>query len=291
MGKRSNFERREADFYPTPRAAVVPLIPHLRGIRTFAEPCAGDGDLVRHLESFGLRCVYAGDIRTGQDALEVHDYGAADAIITNPPWSREPMHSLIAHCQNIRPTWLLLDADWAHTKQAAPYLPHATDIVAVGRQKWIEGSPYTGKDNCAWHRFDIRHKAGPVFHGRNQCTDGSIQTLKRRICGQCGKAYEQWQRSSSRFCSPACKQQAYRKRLSVTPIVTPEPSDTAGEEFRYVLHADVPRFTAEGWEVLSALDGTHHGEYSVLMRRAQTGHGLIAKRKANDRQAPRRDNG
>src|SRR3981189_1858036 len=29
MGKRSNFERREADFYPTPRAAVLPLIPHL----------------------------------------------------------------------------------------------------------------------------------------------------------------------------------------------------------------------------------------------------------------------
>jgi hypothetical protein len=48
MGKRSNFERREADFYPTPRAAVVPLIPYLRGrgIRAFAEPCAGDGALV-----------------------------------------------------------------------------------------------------------------------------------------------------------------------------------------------------------------------------------------------------
>ena len=29
MGKRSSFERREADFYPTPRAAVVPLIPYL----------------------------------------------------------------------------------------------------------------------------------------------------------------------------------------------------------------------------------------------------------------------
>ena len=53
MGKRSNFERREADFYPTPRPAVLPLIPYLRsgGIRTFAEPCAGDGALVRHLES------------------------------------------------------------------------------------------------------------------------------------------------------------------------------------------------------------------------------------------------
>ena len=30
MGKRSSFERREADFYPTPKAAVLPLIPYLR---------------------------------------------------------------------------------------------------------------------------------------------------------------------------------------------------------------------------------------------------------------------
>jgi hypothetical protein len=67
MGKRSNFERREADFYETPRAAVLPLIPFLRGIKAFAEPCADEGALVRHLESFGLRCVYQGDIRTGRD--------------------------------------------------------------------------------------------------------------------------------------------------------------------------------------------------------------------------------
>lgn len=69
MGKRPNFERREADFYPTPRAAVRPLIPYLRGIRSFAEPCAGDGALVRHLESSGLRREYVGDIRSGQDRL------------------------------------------------------------------------------------------------------------------------------------------------------------------------------------------------------------------------------
>jgi hypothetical protein len=41
MSKRADFELREADFYPTPRAAVVPLIPYLRGIRGFAEPHAG----------------------------------------------------------------------------------------------------------------------------------------------------------------------------------------------------------------------------------------------------------
>ena len=95
MGKRSHFERREADFYPTPRAAVVPLIPHLRGIRNFAEPCAGDGALVRHLEECGLNCIYAGDIRNDQDALALDSYGVVDAIITNPPYTRELMHSLM----------------------------------------------------------------------------------------------------------------------------------------------------------------------------------------------------
>ena len=70
MGKRTSFERREADFYPTPFKAVPPLIPYLRrdDIKTFAELCCGEGDLIRHLESFGLKCVHSGDIRTGQDA-------------------------------------------------------------------------------------------------------------------------------------------------------------------------------------------------------------------------------
>src|SRR6516164_11703780 len=122
MGKRSGFERRPADFYPTPPAAVVPLIPHLRGIHRFAEPCAGDGALVRHLEAVGLRCVYSGDIRTGQDALAVNSYGKADAIITNPPYTRDLMHRLIAHFQRIAPTWLLLEVDWASTRQAAPFM-------------------------------------------------------------------------------------------------------------------------------------------------------------------------
>jgi hypothetical protein len=48
--------------------------------------------------------------------------------------------------------------------------------------------------------------------------------------------------------------------------VTLAPSEST-ELFRYVQHVDVPRFTAEGWELLPALNGTHHGEYSVLMRR------------------------
>lgn len=57
MGKRSDFERIARDFYRMPFAAVPPLIPFLRGVSTFAEPCCGDRALVCHLQSFGLRCV------------------------------------------------------------------------------------------------------------------------------------------------------------------------------------------------------------------------------------------
>src|SRR4051812_33437039 len=93
VGKRSNFERFDRDFYATPYPAVPPLIPHLRGVRTFAEPCCGDGALVNHLESHGLRCVHQSDIATGQDALAITDYGKADSIITNPPYTRPLMHA------------------------------------------------------------------------------------------------------------------------------------------------------------------------------------------------------
>src|SRR5262245_49207800 len=145
MGKRSSFERIPRDFYPTPYAAVPPLIPHLRGVRTFAEPCCGDGALVRHLESHGLRCAYQGDISTGQDALGLEYYGEVDAIITNPPYTRPVMHALIGHFTRILPTWLLLETDWASTKQAAPFMPSCTDLVSVGRLRWIEGTKMSGK--------------------------------------------------------------------------------------------------------------------------------------------------
>jgi len=106
MGKRSNFERWERDFYVEHAAAVPPLIPHLRlhGVRTFAEPCCGDGALVNYLEEFGLRCTYAGDIATGNDALARASHGESDCVITNPPYARPLMHALISHFQRIAPT-------------------------------------------------------------------------------------------------------------------------------------------------------------------------------------------
>jgi hypothetical protein len=212
MGKRSDFERIPRDFYPTPPAAVPPLIPHLRGIRSFAEPCCGNGDLIRHLESFGLRCAYAGDVATGQDALtlDADNCGYADAIITNPPYERPLMHAMIRHFTSILPTWLLLETDWASTKQAGPFMPSCSDIVSVGRLRWIEGTAMSGKQNFAWYRFDERHSAGPIFHAH-----GSAPSSPVSRCAQCGSTYRP-QRSDSQFCSNGCRQRAYRERLAVT---------------------------------------------------------------------------
>ncbi len=168
MGKRSDFERRKNDAYQTPAPAVLPLIPHLRGIHTFAEPCAGEGKLITALESHGLRCSFYGDIERGFDAIV--DLKSVDerfdAIITNPPWTREILHQMIVEFQFIAPTWLLFDADWVHTRQATPFIDQCSHIVSVGRVKWIEDSKFTGKDNAAWHRFHAQHTGGPRFFAR-----------------------------------------------------------------------------------------------------------------------------
>lgn len=172
MGKRSNFRRMKNDNYPTPYPAVPPLIPHLLSekILTYVEPCCGAGQLVSYLSANGFHCTFARDLTDGNgyDALTCssHCFMGADAIITNPPWSRHLLHPMIQRFSEIAPTWLLLDADWAHTKQAAPYLLHCSHIVSVGRLKWQPGSKHTGKDNNAWYRFHALHRDGPRFIGR-----------------------------------------------------------------------------------------------------------------------------
>ena len=203
MGKRSSFERNERDFYPTPVSAVEPLIPHLPERFTYIEPCSGDGALIRALSSFegvahgGSFCPileYASDIAPSwkvkpitslsdhhdgppncghglrayiKDAMDIEDAESdVDFFITNPPWSRDVLHPMLMHLSAILPTWLLFDADWMHTKQAAPYLAYCKKIISVGRVKWIPGSRYTGKDNAAWYLFESDASGSVEFYGR-----------------------------------------------------------------------------------------------------------------------------
>lgn len=189
---------RANDFYATIDArAIAALAPHVPAGTVYAEPCAGAGDLVHLLAGLGLQCAWACDIapqcRTvGQwDAMQLcaQDVVGVECFITNPPWTRPLLHPLIEHLASLRPTWMLFDAAWMFTGQAAPLMALCTDVVAVGRLRWFHPKPaplrVVGESEAAyrkrakkargmdppgdhaWYRFDARAgKGNPLFHPR-----------------------------------------------------------------------------------------------------------------------------
>ncbi|MDX8483158.1 hypothetical protein RFN28_32605 [Mesorhizobium sp. VK24D] len=207
MSKRSRgkYPRASRDFYATPLKSVLPLVPHLRahGVRDFAEPCCGEGDLVRHLEASGFRCTLASDIATRQDALDIATFDAP--VVTNPPYSL--LLPLVEHFIAAAPSaWLLLMADVAHNRYFRPLAPNCSDIVSAGRACWFGGG---GTENIAWFRFSRDHRTGPIFH------NGEPRHGLTLICAACGKTFRPIRRDQ-KFCAAACRQRAYRDRLFVT---------------------------------------------------------------------------
>jgi hypothetical protein len=181
MGRRSTFARRAGDFYPTPASAVPALLAVLPPAVKFVECCAGAGDLVRHLEVAGHRCVQQFDLEPkaeGIRQLDVvaaasGDFAGAELTITNPPHSRPAMHAIIIKLLTVGlPSWLLVDANWICTGQAAPFVPHVHEIAVIGRVRWMPETKMTGKDDYAWLRFEAEPARSIVFHPRrNQRAD------------------------------------------------------------------------------------------------------------------------
>lgn len=204
MGKRSSFDRLSKDLYPTidPRA-VPPVLPFLmaEGIRSFVDPCWGWGHSVGPLTRAGLTCLGRYDIdpktqikvdpdlpgqqghviqRDGRD-LSFADLNGADAIITNPPWSRALLHQLIERWSKMVPTWLLFDANWKNNTTKVPDLitNHCTDFVPVARLKWFPGTDHTEQDNCGWYRFHAAEAA--QGQGMRFWPFGSVPPEHRRV--------------------------------------------------------------------------------------------------------------
>jgi hypothetical protein len=164
--RRPDTVKRPRSYWPTPPAAVEPLLPHLAPGTRFIEPCAGDGSLIRALEAAGHVCEFASDLEPqaegihAVDALEV--MWPADAlVITNPPWERHLLHPMIDLWPDC---WMLYDANWVWTKRARPYAARCSLIVPVGRIKWIPDSPHSSMDDCAWFRFTAGHTEGPRIY-------------------------------------------------------------------------------------------------------------------------------
>ena len=171
MTKRASgkYERHARDFYATPETPILKLIPHLAG-NSFAEPMCGDGAIVRVLESKGYEARFLADLEpqgemTGRarkmDVLDTtaNDYVNCSAIISNPPWPRrggkgDPTVSIIKHLVGVQfwPVWLLLSADFMHTKYFNEVAPHCHRAISVGRVSWMHNNQ-VGYDNAVWYQF------------------------------------------------------------------------------------------------------------------------------------------
>lgn len=174
MAKRSEFERIERDYYRTfdPKAGEALasfLLPNISAI----EPFAGAGDLVN--QTPWINWLAKTDIEPQADEIgqkdafsyNEKDLESVDLIITNPPWSRPILHKTIEHFAVLKPTWLLIDANYIFTKQASVYIrEYLTDIITIGRVKWIPNTKMSGKDDCIWARFYHDKKEPTRFFGR-----------------------------------------------------------------------------------------------------------------------------
>ena len=177
MGKRSDFQRRDRDFYPTPEEALLTLLNHIENYFTFIEPCAGNGQLTTLLMKYkDCHCWLQSDIEPQDSSVEKRNvldiFAKPEYYITNPPWERKLLHQIIEHLSDLAPTWLLFDADWIHTKQSQPYQSRLKKIVSVGRVKWIPDSKMTGKDNCSWYLFDKNNMQETVIVGNKRGLSG-----------------------------------------------------------------------------------------------------------------------
>lgn len=185
MKKRKSLSEMTEDekngFFATPIQAVWPLIPFLVDNYefewcTFAEPCAGAGDLIKHLAKFGHVCRFSCDINPKcnqmreidaipfferkltewddeyQDVME-----NCDLIITNPPFSShhtKTLHRMIDVFSKAKPTWLLLPLGKAANVNFAPFMAYCHEVVTIGRIKWFEGTKDKESRDFAWFLFD-----------------------------------------------------------------------------------------------------------------------------------------
>lgn len=175
IAKRSDFKRVERDYYRTfdPKAGEA-LRSFVGDIETALEPFAGAGDLTKQFPNINWiqtdiepQACFVTEADAFSWTREEIEHNEFDAIITNPPWSRPILHKAIEHFAPIIQTWMLLDANWIFTAQATPLInKYLTDVITIGRMKWIENSTMSGKDDACWMRFSIDKKGPTRFYPR-----------------------------------------------------------------------------------------------------------------------------
>lgn len=175
-------------YWPSPAEVVVPkLVRHIRACR-YAEPCAGNGKLIGHLQDIAS-CVWASDlcprhrkiVERSAFSLQPCDVGT-DLIITNPPFNAKFIYPFIDHVvHNGFVAWLFLPSDFAFRDRSGYVMPYCERMVAVGQVRFIEDSPSKGETNFAWFKFTPHKHKNPVFEYRTPTINSKVvpDRLKR----------------------------------------------------------------------------------------------------------------
>jgi hypothetical protein len=176
MSKRSNFERKERDYYSTPLSAIIPLTFHLPENLIYCEPCAGEGILIQNLKKLraDIICNVAFDIypqnsniikKSATDIID-NDIKNIDQFITNPPFKWEMFKPIANNLISLKPTWFLLPADFMHNIRMSTFMKKCSLVVSIGRIKWFEDTKSTSTDNFCWYLFDKNNNSHTQFIGR-----------------------------------------------------------------------------------------------------------------------------
>ena len=165
----SGYARVAFDQYETPEWATRALLPHLPSrIEVVWEPACGSGKMVRAMRGASFDVV-ASDIQTGNDFFTA-GYMAADAIVTNPPYSiavdfiKEALLRMRSEKGFVA---MLLRTDFDHAKRRrhlfADHPAFAKKLVLTKRIQWFEDSKSSPSFNHAWFIWDWQHQGAPTI--------------------------------------------------------------------------------------------------------------------------------
>src|SRR5206468_2302371 len=97
------------DDYQTPSYLLEPLLPHVPIDWCIWEPCAGEGNLVGHLDRKGYDYISTDIVRGDQyDFLTMEPWFDFDCVVTNPPYSNGMINAFLQRCHNLQKPYALL---------------------------------------------------------------------------------------------------------------------------------------------------------------------------------------
>lgn len=159
---RSGKYRPADDHFPTPRAAVYPLVRHLALPRCVEEPACGEGHIARVLEEYGYH-VFASNLvdrgygEVGRDFLRQRA-PRATCLVTNPPFSLD--EEFVLHAIELRYdiAVFFLRLKWLcgadRYRRIMGPTPPALVLPFVERIKFFAGDTAT-EDQPGWNTEDF----------------------------------------------------------------------------------------------------------------------------------------